>query len=65
MQPEKHPIYLTEMLQAIPSVPKIVPLIVYQVLEKYNGCGYPRGRKEFSIPIFARIIAAERTSSSA
>ncbi|MEZ6049670.1 MAG: HD domain-containing phosphohydrolase [Planctomycetaceae bacterium] len=57
LQIEKHPIYSMEMLQAIPSVPKIVPLIVYQVLEKYNGCGYPRGRKGNSIPIFARIIA--------
>ncbi|MCA9041372.1 MAG: HD domain-containing protein, partial [Planctomycetaceae bacterium] len=54
---EKHSIYTMEMLQAIPSVPRIVPLIVYQVHEKYNGTGYPRGRKGNSIPIFARIIA--------
>ncbi|QDU79503.1 Cyclic di-GMP phosphodiesterase response regulator RpfG [Polystyrenella longa] len=57
LQIEKHPIYSMEMLQAIPTVPKIVPLIVYQVHEKYNGGGYPRGRKGNSIPIFARIIA--------
>ncbi|MAT16376.1 MAG: hypothetical protein CMJ46_14025 [Planctomyces sp.] len=54
---ERHPIYSMEMLQKVASVPKIVPLIVYQVHERYNGTGYPRGRRGNSIPIFARIIA--------
>ena len=53
---QKHPIYTLEMLQRIPGLPSLVPLICYQVHEQPNGQGYPRGRKHKNIHPCAGIL---------
>ncbi len=53
---KKHPIYSLEMLQNVSSLPRVVSVIAYQVHERFNGTGYPRGRKGNSIHLFARIL---------
>jgi len=53
---KKHPIYSLEMLQNVSSLPRVVSVIAYQVHERFNGTGYPRGRKGNSIHQFARIL---------
>jgi HD-GYP domain-containing protein (c-di-GMP phosphodiesterase class II) len=56
-QIKKHPIFTAEMLERMPGVPSMVPIVVYQVHERPNGLGYPRGRAGDRIHIFARILA--------
>jgi len=55
---KKHPIHSLEMLQRVSSLPSIVSVVAYQVHERVNGKGYPRGRRGNSIHIFARILQA-------
>lgn len=57
-QIKKHPIYTTEMLERMPGMPSMVPIIAYQVHERPNGRGYPRGRTGERIHLFARILGA-------
>lgn len=57
-QIKKHPIFTAEMLEKMPGVPSMVPLIAYQVHERPNGLGYPRGRSGDRIHILARILGA-------
>jgi len=54
---QKHPIHSLEMLKGLEGVPSIVPLICFQVHERLNGKGYPRGRMEGSIHPFAQILS--------
>lgn len=56
-QVRKHPIHTVEMLERMPGVPSVVPMVAYQVHEKPNGLGYPRGRVGDRIHLFARILA--------
>ncbi len=58
---KKHPIHSLEMLQRVSSLPSIVPVVAYQVHERVNGKGYPRGRRGLSIHIFARILQVADT----
>lgn len=53
---KKHPIYSLEMLRGIVGLPGVIPLTCYQVHERPNGSGYPRGRQGNSIHPFARIL---------
>ncbi|MAG93030.1 MAG: hypothetical protein CMJ48_04705 [Planctomycetaceae bacterium] len=53
---KKHPIYILEMLQNVTGMPSVVPLVCYQVHERINGMGYPRGRSGNAIHQFARIL---------
>lgn len=53
----KHPIFAAEMLEKISGLPSIVPLVAYQIHERMNGQGYPRGRTGDRIHYFARILA--------
>ncbi len=53
---QKHPIHSIELLSHISGIPGIVPLVVYQVHERLNGSGYPRGRQGSAIHPFARIL---------
>lgn len=53
---KKHPIHSLEMLQRVSSLPSIVSVVAYQVHERVNGKGYPRGRRGNSIHLFARIL---------
>ena len=56
-QIRKHPIYAAEMLEHLPGISSTVPIVVYQVHERPNGTGYPRGRVGDRIHQFARILA--------
>jgi HD-GYP domain-containing protein (c-di-GMP phosphodiesterase class II) len=53
---KKHPIHSLEMLQKITSLPTVAAVVAYQVHERFNGTGYPRGRRGSSIHMFARIL---------
>lgn len=53
---KKHSIYSLELLQKIEGIPKYVPVIAYQLHERPNGTGYPRGRSGESIHKCARIL---------
>lgn len=53
---QKHPIHTLEMLRAVSGIPSFVPLICYQVHERTNGTGYPRGRARDNIHPCARIL---------
>jgi HD-GYP domain-containing protein (c-di-GMP phosphodiesterase class II) len=52
----KHPIYSLEILQRIAGLPPVVPLVVYQIHERPNGKGYPRGRSGANIHSFAKVV---------
>lgn len=52
----KHPIYAIEILERISRLPSLVSFVSYQVHEKLDGSGYPRGRVERNIHLFARIL---------
>lgn len=54
---KKHPIYSLELLDRATSIPGIVSLVSYQIHERPNGRGYPRGRSGNAIHQFARVIA--------
>jgi len=53
---QKHPIHTANILEQIPGVPPIVKIIVYQIRERPDGTGYPRGRKGEGIHPFAGIV---------
>ena len=53
---QKHPGYTFDLLKTISAIPDLVPVICYQVHERPNGTGYPRGRKRSSIHPGARIL---------
>jgi HD-GYP domain-containing protein (c-di-GMP phosphodiesterase class II) len=53
---KKHPGYTLDLLKSISTIPDIVPMICYQVHERPNGTGYPRGRMKNSIHPGARIL---------
>jgi HD-GYP domain-containing protein (c-di-GMP phosphodiesterase class II) len=55
-QIKKHPIHTLEMLERMPGIPAMVPMIAYQVHEQPNGRGYPRGRSGERTLLFARIL---------
>jgi len=53
---QRHPIYTVDLLQRVVGIPRQAPLICYQVHERPNGSGYPRGRIGKSIHPCARIL---------
>jgi HD-GYP domain-containing protein (c-di-GMP phosphodiesterase class II) len=55
---KKHPIYTAEILDRMPGIPSLVSLISYQVHERPNGLGYPRGRVGNHIHLLAKILGA-------
>jgi len=58
---KKHPIYSLELLQQVSSLPRVVSVVSYQVHERFNGTGYPRGRCGHSIHPFSRILQVADT----
>lgn len=53
---QKHCVYTQEMLEKIEGLPILVQKVSYQVHERPNGQGYPRGRTLEHIHPFARIL---------
>ena len=53
---KKHPVYTLDLLKTISTIPDMVPMICYQVHERPNGTGYPRGRLKNRIHPGARIL---------
>ena len=53
---KKHPAYTLDLLKTISTIPDMVPMICFQVHERPNGTGYPRGRMKSSIHPGARIL---------
>ena len=53
---QKHPIHTVNMLQRLKGIPEMLHLVAYQVHERPDGTGYPKGRKLKSIHLFARVI---------
>lgn len=63
-QIRKHPTFTLEMLERMPGIPSVVPVVAYQVHEQPNGRGYPRGRTRDRIHLFARILGVADTYSA-
>ncbi len=53
----KHPIHTLEMIASSSEIPQRSKCVVYQMHERCNGSGYPRGRKGHQIHALARIAA--------
>ena len=54
---QRHPILGVNMLEKIPGVPSLAPLVVYQTHERPSGTGYPKGRVGRFIHDYAKIIS--------
>jgi HD-GYP domain-containing protein (c-di-GMP phosphodiesterase class II) len=52
---KRHPVDGARIISEIPSLDKIVPWVRYHH-ERWNGTGYPDGKKGKNIPLEARII---------
>jgi len=57
---KKHPIYAANILESIPQLHEIIPVIKHHH-ERFDGNGYPDGLKGEKIPYSARIIAIADT----
>ncbi len=53
---KKHPIIGAEIVKPIPFLHKFLPIVLYHH-ERFDGSGYPEGRKGEEIPYYARIVA--------
>lgn len=53
----RHPLHSLDMLADLRGIPQTVRLMVYQVHERSDGCGYPRGRAGAQLHEFSKIIA--------
>jgi putative two-component system response regulator len=53
---KKHPKIGTDILKPVEFLKDYFPIILYHH-EKYDGCGYPSGKKGKDLPIHARILA--------
>jgi HD-GYP domain-containing protein (c-di-GMP phosphodiesterase class II) len=53
---KRHPMHSADLVERLPGVPQIVPLVCSQVHERIDGSGYPRGRRGDQIHVFARIL---------
>jgi len=59
---KKHPIHTLDMLESTTGMPRMVPVVSYQVHERPNGIGFPRCRSGItSIHQFARILLVADT----
>ncbi len=58
---QKHPIYSANLIQDRRDVPQGARHIVYQMHERMNGSGYPRGRSGQQIHPMARVAAVADT----
>ena len=53
---QKHPVLGLHLLERIPRLPPMVPIVVYQSHERENGSGYPRQRNSRLIHAYSKII---------
>lgn len=53
---ERHTHHGIEMLQKVSGIPMTCPIVAYQHHERLDGSGYPRGRREFLIHTFSRLV---------
>mgnify|MGYP001376759108 CR=1 FL=1 len=53
---QRHPIHAADRLERMSGIPHLTKIIAYQVHERPDGTGYPRGRTEATIHQFARIL---------
>ena len=53
---QKHPVYTVDFIERSSGLPTLVALTAYQVHERFDGGGYPRGRSGDKIHLFARIL---------
>ena len=51
----KHPTYTFDLLQKVHNIPKASIMVAYQIHERCNGMGYPRGRHGNQIHHLAKI----------
>ena len=56
LEVKKHPGYSVDFLERFHGLPTLVALVSYQVHERIDGSGYPRGRSGENIHPFARIL---------
>lgn len=56
----RHPVIGAEILQPVPSLAKIIPLVLHHH-ERFDGRGYPDKLKGADIPLWARITAVGDT----
>lgn len=61
MQIKRHPVVAFDLLKKIPGVPHGVHMVVYQMHERCDGSGYPRGRSAGQIHPLAKIAAVADT----
>ena len=57
---KRHPVIGAEILQPVPSLAKIIPLVLHHH-ERIDGKGYPDGIGGMKIPLWARITAVGDT----
>ena len=53
---QRHVLYTANYVERIPEIPDLARIVVYQVHERPDGSGYPRGRTAITIHPFARIL---------
>ncbi len=57
MEVKRHSITGLDLLENVDSLPKSSPFIAYQVHERLDGSGYPKGRKSVFIHDYSKMIA--------
>lgn len=57
---KRHPVIGADILRPIPSLAKILPIVLYHH-ERMDGRGYPEGLRGDQIPLWARITAVGDT----
>lgn len=58
---ERHPCHTLDCLTGVEGIPVEVSLVGYQVHERLDGSGYPRGRSGFFLHEYAKISAVADT----
>ena len=56
-----HPLHTLDMISELKGLPLSARLVAYQVHERIDGSGYPRGRKGDQIHRFAQIVSVADT----
>ncbi|RME41228.1 MAG: HD domain-containing protein [Planctomycetota bacterium] len=52
----RHPLHSLDMLASVRGLPQLVKMIVYQVHERSDGSGYPRGRRDAHLHQLSKIV---------